>query len=259
MGQEVIWVGKSLILPPGGLVLLGLLGLSLGCRRFFGGLLVLLALAGLYILSTPFIANQLMAGVETYPALTRQEVHDSGAEAIVVLGGGRYSDAEEYGGDTVNSLLLERIRYAAWLARRSGLPVIPSGGSVERGRQAEAQLAKEILEREFGVTVAAVEDRSRTTWENAHMTADTLKALGLQKVLLVSHAMHMPRAVAVFRRAGVAVVPAPTGFYHKSDQVDQLSDWLPSAGALLHSYYALHEYLGRAWYSVRQWWENGDW
>ena len=252
MGQEVVWVLKALILPPGGLILLGLLGLFLGCRRFLGGFLVVLALAGLYLLSTPFIANQLMAGVETYPALSDDQIRDSRAEAIVVLGGGRYSDAPEYGGDTVSGLLLTRLRYAAWLSRRSGLPVIPSGGNAQDEGPAEAAMSRQVLEQEFGVRVIGTEEKSRTTWENAYLTKELLDGLGIEGVFLVTHAMHMPRAIEVMERAGVTAIPAPTRFFHKDDDKEALSDWLPSARAMQYSYYALHEYLGRLWYRVRQ-------
>ena len=254
LGQELIWVLKALVLPPGGLVLLGLIGLFLGCRRFLGGSLIVLSLAGLYLLSTPFIAGRLVSLVETYPALSERAIGNTGAKVIVVLGGGRSSDAQEYRGDTVNRLTLQRLRYAAWLSRRTGLPVIPSGGSTEEGEVPEAQMARQVLEQEFGVKVAAIEARSRTTWENAAFTTELLENLSLSPAILVTHAMHMPRAVSVFQRAGATVIPAPTGFLHK-DAVQQgqeeLTDWLPSHRALSVSYYALHEQLGRLWYSLQ--------
>jgi len=251
MGQEIVWVLKTLILPPGGIILLGLLGLILS-RRFLGKFLLVLSLAALYMLSTPFLANQLMAGVETIPALTAEEATNSGAQAIVLLSGGRYSDAPEYGADTISERMLMRVRYAAWLARRSRLPIIISGGSPEDGGLPEAELARRVLEQEFGVKVAAIETNSRTTWDNAYMTREILQKMGIQRVLLVSHAMHMPRAIAVFDRAGVDVMAAPTRFFHKQDDEEELSDWLPSPFALVTSYYALHEYLGRLWYRIRR-------
>lgn len=249
-GQEIVWILKALILPPGGIVLLALLGLSLS-RRFVGKFLVVLALAGLYLFSAPFIAGQLMAGLESYPALSEQDIQATPAKAIVVLGGGRYSNAPEYGGDTVDGLQLERLRYAALLARLTGLPVIPSGGNAMQEGPPEALLAKQILEQAFRVQVAAVEDESRTTWDNAYLTKELLDSLAIRKVLLVTHAWHMPRAVEIFHRAGIDVIPAPTAFYHTNDFEQEFSDWLPSAKALLLSYYALHEYLGRVWYQIR--------
>ncbi len=251
MGQEIIWVVKPLILPPGGMVLMGVIGLALG-RRFLGRLLVVMALALLYLFSTPFVADRLIAGLERVPALDRAAIDRSGAEAILVLAGGRYSDAPEYGRDTANGRLLLRLRYAAWLARRSGLPVIASGGSGADRGEPEARLMRRILEQEFGVPVAATEERSRTTWENAQMSADLLRERGIERVLLVTQAWHMPRAVASFRAAGVDVVPAPTAFYHKKEDGEfSAGDWLPDPTALLYSYFALHEYLGALWYRLR--------
>ncbi len=250
MGQEGIWILKALILPPGGLVLLGLLGVLLG-RRFLGRLLVLLSLALLYLFSTPWVAGQLVAGVETLPALGIDQARASGAGAIVLLAGGRYSDAPEYGGDTIGGLMLERARYAAWLARRTGLPVIVSGGSPEPDMVPEAELIRQVLEEEFGTRVIATEGASRTTWDNAFETRKILDRLGIRRVLLVTHAMHMPRALEVFRAAGVDAVPAPTRFFHVADEEEELSDWLPDPGALKISYYALHERLGRLWYRLR--------
>ncbi len=252
MEQEIVWVVKSLILPPGGIVLLGMLGLIMGRKSRVGRYLITLALALLYLFSTPYTANQLMREIETYPALSPAAISNSKAEAIVVLGGGRRSDAPEYGGDTANGLLLERLRYAAFLSRLSGLPVIPSGGSARSDGPPEARLAKEILENEFGALVVATEERSRTTWENATMTAALLQRSGIGRVLLVTHAMHMPRSITMFQRAGVDAIPAPTAFFHRNDPQDRLSDWLPDPKSLRYSYFALHEFLGRAWYALRQ-------
>ncbi|MCB1862004.1 MAG: YdcF family protein, partial [Gammaproteobacteria bacterium] len=114
MGQEIVWVVKALLLPPGGIILLGVFGLIMGGRSLAGRFLITLSLAALYLFSTPYIANRMMAEVETFPALSPTEIQDNNAEAIVVLGGGRRNDTAEFGGDTVNGLLLERLRYAAY-------------------------------------------------------------------------------------------------------------------------------------------------
>ncbi|MGD2082299.1 MAG: YdcF family protein [Chromatiales bacterium] len=242
---------ESLILPPGGLILLFLLGLMLG-RTGLGRLLTLAGLAALYLLSTPFVADRLAAGLEVYPALDPAALAQPGPEAIVVLGAGRYPDAPEYGGDTVNALMLVRLRYAAWLKRRTGLPLVVSGGPAGEARP-EAVLAKEVLEQELQVPVAATEDRSRTTRENALYTHELLERQGYGPVYLVTHAWHMRRAAASFERAGVEVVPAPTGFIHtgaESDDWGDWRDWLPSAQAARESYLCLHEYLGALWYRL---------
>lgn len=256
MGQEIVWVVKALLLPPGGIILLGVFGLIMGGRSLAGRFLITLSLAALYLFSTPYIANRMMAEVETFPALSPTEIQDNNAEAIVVLGGGRRDDAAEFGGDTVNGLLLERLRYAAYLSRLTGLPVIPSGGNAHSEGPAEAALARRVLEEEFNVPVAATEESSRTTWENATMTAALLRRAGIGRVFLVTHAMHMPRSMEMFRRAEIDAIAAPTAFIHNSNSPDLVSDWLPNPKTLWHSYYALHELVGSAWYAIRQHWSS---
>jgi uncharacterized SAM-binding protein YcdF (DUF218 family) len=64
----------------------------------------------------------------------------------------------------------------------------------------------------------------------------------------------MPRAVDALERFGVEVTPAPTYFVHKEGGEEQEPDyrnWLPSAGAFSVSYFALHEWIGRAWYQLK--------
>ncbi len=251
MDPELIWTLKTLILPPGGIVLMFLLGLLLSRRRV-GKLLLLLAPLCLYLLSTPFVAARLMTPLEGFPALTPDTLRDDSVQAIVVLGSGIYTSAPEYRGlDTVGSLLLERIRYAAWLQHHTDLPIIPSGGNPGQREHSEAYLMQQVLQQEFGAKVPALEEESRTTWENAEKTGVLLQRLGIRKVFLVTHAWHMPRAMNAFRRTGIEPVAAPTGFAGVREPEKGLEEWLPSANAFNKSYYALHEHLGGVWYRLR--------
>jgi uncharacterized SAM-binding protein YcdF (DUF218 family) len=81
-----------------------------------------------------------------------------------------------------------------------------------------------------------------------------LREAGIHKVLLVTSAWHMPRSMEACARAGIAAAAAPTGFVSGAapDEPGGLYDLLPSMTALHHSYYAIHEYLGQAWYQVRE-------
>lgn len=250
MPQEIVWSLKTLILPPGILILFGLLGLFM-VRRLLGRLLLLATIAALYLLSTPFFAQQLIGSLQVIAPLTETQIDTSNAQAIVVLGAGRREAAPEFGGrDTVNALALERLRYAAWLARRSGLPVIPSGGNPMSDGPSEAAMARRILEQEFGVKVLFIEERSRTTREQARMLAEQLEKQGIQRIMLVTHAWHMLRALDVFEAAEIDSLPAPTGFVPDATTQAHYTDWLPSTNALGNSYFALHEHLGRWWYRL---------
>ncbi len=250
MSVELARALEALLLPPGGPLLLGMLGL-LFWRRRAGPALVLAALASLYLLSVPRTAFWLNSGLQTIPALNPQQLEQPQAQAILVLGGGRYAEAPEYGGDTVAPILMDRLRYAAWLHRQTGLPVIPSGGSAPEDGVTEAELARRALEQELGARVLAVEDRSRSTQQNAAFSRELLQQLGIEQVFLVTHAWHMPRALASFRKAGVRAIPAPTLFATAGADTWSLGAWIPNADALSASARALHEYLGTIWYRLR--------
>lgn len=149
------------------------------------------------------------------------------AEAIVVLGGGRNLHAPEYGGETASYWSLERARYAAKLQRETGLPILVSGGRPgDRGVRTEADIIAGILRDEFGVPVRWTETESHDTRENARNTAALLQQHGVQRVLLVTHASHMDRALALFREAGVDAVPMATGYMRPL--MDSPYAWIPS-------------------------------
>jgi len=244
-------LAKSLILPPVGLFLLILLGVK-WWRNRLGRSLVLLSALLLLALSLPIVSHRLIAPLEPYPALTGADVLAAKPQAIVVLAAGRYTGAPEYGGDSIGATTLQRVRYAAWLQRRTQLPLIVSGSSPTQAQPATGSLMRKVLEQEFRVPVAAVEDRSRNTRENAAFTVEILQGMKLDRILLVSSAWHLPRAVEAFERFGLRVTPAPTVFETRDDSDGmQLDDFLPGVGSLERSYLAIHEYLGRVWYRLR--------
>ncbi|MGD9163853.1 MAG: YdcF family protein, partial [Chromatiales bacterium] len=206
---------ELLILPPGGLLLLGLVGLLMWRSRL-GRLLMALSLILLFIVSLPVSAHLLHLLLERAPVLTAERISLDQPQAIVVLGGGRNLNAPEYDGSTVSLRTLARLRYAAKLSRKTGLPIIPSGGSPGRNGKAEAVIARDLLQDEFGVPVLEVERRSKTTWENARYTAQLLKRLDIKRIILVTNAWHMSRSLYAFRRNGIQPTPAPTDFHYSS-------------------------------------------
>lgn len=236
----------AFLLPPLSLIIIGGIGWRLLAkrRRTMGNALLILSLAGLWLLSTPYVGGKLLDALKPPPLLPRGDE----AEAIVILGGGSYRDTIEYDGDTVGRMTLERVRYGAWLARRTGKPVLVTGGA-PTGGAAEATLMRSVLEGEFGVPVRWIEDRSDNTRENALRSAALLKPDGITRVYLVSHAWHLKRAMPEFERAGLAVIPAGTG-YSRSTALQPM-DFVPSAKGLQDSYFALHEGIGLIWYRMR--------
>lgn len=244
---------KLLLLPPGGLILLLLIG-WLFARHFFGRFLILLATLAFYLLSTPATVDWLAARLETIPAPSAEQLRDSGADAILVLMADmRRSNPELDGAPALSALSLQRIDYGLALHRKTGLPIVLSGGSVKGDTPPLAELGAEWLKDRAGVTARAIETASRDTWENAYNSAETLKRLGFDRVLLVTHAFHMPRAMLSMQAAGVDAVPAPFGFEHVPAEIRQpteASDWLPQPGLLGRSYLILHEMAGLVWYGL---------
>lgn len=233
----------ALVLPPTGPVLLALFGLWLSrSRRPFarnaGMMLAVLALLALLLLSLPVVSRALVAPLEPHPPLSAAQLRT--AQAIVVLGGGTYHAAPEYGGDTAGTATLERLRYGARLARASGLPLLVTGGAPFGGR-AEGELMREALEADFRLKARWVETASRDTAENASLSAPLLHSAGIKRIALVSHARHLPRAVPLFEQQGFEVTPAPTAYATESP--DMIARLLP--GGLGESREALNEHLGR--------------
>ncbi len=243
------YIIKALVLPPGG-NLFGMLIGVLWLRRTprLRRIVVGSAFVTLWLCCTPFVAAWLTQSLEQIAALDPASI--GGAEAIVVLGGGRYLDAAEYGGaDTVSSDSLERVRYGATLARDLHLPVAVTGGVViETGDEPISVLMARVLEEEFHTPVRWVEDRSSNTAQNASKLRSMLP---VQHIILVTHASHMRRSVDVFEGVGFRVVPAPMGFRVGKEITYKIFDWLPSASALWMSRAVLHEWLGMAYYRVR--------
>lgn len=247
----LVKAATSLVLPPGGNIVLALLGLLLLIRhRALGACVLLVAVVSLYGLSTPLIADMLSRHLETVSPYPLKAPGADKARAIVVLGGGRNEFAPEYGGQTVSPEGLERVRYAAVLQRKTGLPILVTGGAFSDGTGDEATLMKNALAEDFKAEVKWVEPRARTTEENARYAAKILKQEKIGTVFVVSHAAHLRRAAGAFRRHGIDIVPAPTA-YRKNTMPETFLRYLPSARALDESARMLHEVLGDLWYRWR--------
>jgi uncharacterized SAM-binding protein YcdF (DUF218 family) len=232
-------IAKALVLPPAGPMLLALAGLLVTRRAPRAGrVLIATGTISLVLLCLPIVAWLLARPFDMQPVDFTEAKR---AQAIVILGGGTRRRAPEYGGDTMARLTAERVRYGARVARQTGLPVLVAGGSMPDVQSSEAAIMRAVLESEYGVAVRWIEDRSRNTHENARYSATLLLADGVATVVLVAHAMDMPRARAEFAAAGIAIVAAPTGL--TSAGPIRLMDFLPSAPALQASHDALYEIL----------------
>ena len=246
----------TLITPPAVIVALALFGLALQLRwRRVGYGVTVFAIFSLLVLSVPWVGYWLMATIEPRndsipPSISGGELADR-AEAIVVLGGGRYESPLEYPEDTVAATTLVRLRYAANLHRRTGLPVLVSGGLPFGQGVPEAETMAEVLAKEFQVATSWIESESRNTAENARLSAEILHTAGIERVLLVTHAFHMTRARWAFEEYDLRVIPAPTTYTTLGDRERGIMGLLPNSNALNYSAIALKEIFGLLWYRWR--------
>lgn len=249
MNIETTRIIELLALPPAGPLLLVLFGtLLLWGRKRIGYLFASLGWVLLYFAALPFTAFALAEFLEATPPLDDRSLGRSGAQAIVVLGGGRYSDAPEYGATTSNATELERLRYAAWLQRKSGLPIAVIGGDPLNSGVTGAEYMRRALEEEFHAPVRWADGRSLHTFDNARFAWETLEAAGVTRILLVTHAWHLPRAQPAFEREGFSVTPAPTAYLTRGKLDHGALLWLPRAWAMEQNRRYFHELVGMAWY-----------
>lgn len=174
----------------------------------------------------------------------------AGSTAILVLGGGMVGSADDPEQGELNRHSLERLRLGVRLARATGWPLAFSGG---RGWAqgdvggSEAQAAQRSATRDFDHPLTWLEDGSRDTAENAELGVALLRGHGVRRVLIVTHAWHMPRALARFGRAAgsapaMSFVAAPV--VQRNAAPSPWLDWLPSAEGTELMRTGLREWLG---------------
>ncbi|HEY8287636.1 MAG TPA: YdcF family protein [Acetobacteraceae bacterium] len=238
----------NLLVPPFGLVTLLVAALLLPRRwRRWSRHLVWLATAGLIALAMPVVSDSMLVALEQ--GLPTDPPAGDPPAAIVVLGA---EIVRAPGGQTkthVGPLTLERLREAAELARRTHLPVLVTGGITQKDEPPVGALMAQSLEQDFQVPVRWTEAKSRDTWENASLSAAILRAQGIRSVYVVTHAWHMRRALIAFAHTGLTVTAAPTPLDHPVGPIT--GDFLPRVSSWQTAYYALHEWIGCAWYSIR--------
>ena len=206
--------------------------------------------------------NSLVAGALLRPLEMRHVPPGSlsSTDAIVVLGG--CTEAAFPPQPMVHLAEgADRIAYAAQLYLEHKAPLVVLSGGGARGVPESAQMA-EIIEM-LGVPRAAIleEPFSRNTHENATYVKPILLAHRIHRVLLITSAAAMPRALATFKRQGIDALPAPTDFIatdpvHRhlmGDATQAVRQLLPDSSSLAQSTTAIREYLGLVAYWLAGW------
>ncbi|NBC71401.1 YdcF family protein [Paenibacillus sacheonensis] len=232
-----------LLLPGIFVVLLGAAGIWLWIKRSKSQAIGAFAFALLlYLCSIGAISDGIMRNLEHGYA----PPSDVAGDVIVVLGGGATDDTPDIDGEgNLYGSAGNRLLAAARLYRKTGLPILFSGGKVFADTGNEAEIAKRQL---IGLQVPAdrilVENRSLNTAQNAEFTGELLKNHHLTKPILVTSAFHMKRSVLDFRKEGIAVVPYPVDYKVSLRASYSLNKWSPSSSAMDSISTCLKEYIG---------------
>jgi uncharacterized SAM-binding protein YcdF (DUF218 family) len=253
---ELIKLSSLLFYPLGAALVLALLGVVVQWRGRWrlGSVLILFALAWLWVWSMPVTSDALRGSLERrYPNIAVAEVPR--ADAVVVLGGAFTADASWPYPSASGSV--DRYWHAARLyhAGRAGRVLLSGGRDPHRpANPTEAQSGALFLI-DMGVPAEhlILDNEARTTQQHVEKIAQLLEEHGLKSFLLVTSATHMRRAEAVFRAGGLDPIPVATDFSVVTDPVVKVRRYLPSVGGLMGSTCAVHEYVGYWFYRLRGW------
>jgi uncharacterized SAM-binding protein YcdF (DUF218 family) len=258
-----VFLSKALppfIYPLGLACLLISLALLLGRRAGWRQAVLVLALLVLLLGGNRWVAMGLARSLE-WCYLPPSPLPE--AQAIVLLGGGTESPESPRPMTEINGAG-DRVLYAAWLYRQGKAPVILASGGLLDWELHETSAAENMqaLLQFIGVPAEAIltQPDSRNTYEDALFSARILKEKGIQRILLVTSAWHMPRAFRLFQAQGLEVVPAPVDFtvtdaawkeLTTPDVRLQLLALLPSAERLGLTTRMLKEHLGMLVYDLQ--------
>jgi uncharacterized SAM-binding protein YcdF (DUF218 family) len=179
--------------------------------------------------------------------LNYESDYSSEKTRIVVLGGGMVRGTPD--GIEIGKTTLKRL-YKGWkIHQATGLNLVVSGGIVPGADDSPvAEAMKEVLV-DWGVPSdkIIVEKESKNTWQNAVNTASILERSGYKRIVLVTSATHMQRAMYSFQKNWeLDIVPVSTDYIMDTDL--SFLDFLPGRSSLRNNLTALHEWVGLVWY-----------
>jgi len=246
------------LLSPGGLAIVFVVSAlwvwfaprSFAARRTMLIVAVLYFAASIYIVPAT-IASVTLAG-HAEPFKGRAEAAPT---AVVLLGAG--NEHVQGGGAAALSVMslveaarvLEAARvfdlvHADW--------IISSGGALHDEMPSATVMRDALVQLGVPGKQIVLESSSHDTHDEALLIAPMLKSLRVQRTILVTSAIHMPRSLGTFRAAGVDAIPAPVR--EPAASLPRIQRWSPTAPGLLFSSQLAHEFIGIAYYRVRGWW-----
>jgi uncharacterized SAM-binding protein YcdF (DUF218 family) len=208
-----------------------------------------LAILWLWIASSPVFSSWLMGMLEKqFPPIAMSQLPEG--DVIVLLGGMTRGIVSGTGKADLSGSA-DRLLYTRELYQAGKAPLILLAGGSAPGYEAEAESMRNILV-SLGIPdqVMLLEKASRNTHQNAKFSIPILRSLNAERILLVTSAYHMPRAVKEFSGAGFFIIAAPTDYQVVTNPLTILN-WLPQSASLQITTKAMKEYLGQVFLAIR--------
>jgi uncharacterized SAM-binding protein YcdF (DUF218 family) len=188
------------------------------------------------------IAKRLMSSLEDDFTPVQDTAPLRDIRWVVVLGGGHVADPALPPSTRLTPSALARLVEAIRIQRQ-----LPGSRLLLSGYSAQVSHARVMAEAAVALGVDAsmidLEERTRDTEDEARLIAERLAG---QRFVLVTSAVHMPRAASLFRKEGADFVPVPADYASHSNP-NRPPHLLPSSTALNATERTFHEYLGLAW------------
>ena len=161
--------------------------------------------------------------------------------------GGGVETGQPDGIQQLKPTALDRLRHGIELSRKTGIPVMVTGGKgwgAETDSENEAEISKRVAREAFQFEIQWTESNSRDTQENALNSKQILTKQDINKIALATHSWHMPRSLKAFQKVGFEVTPAPMGFV--ADKKVDLISLLPNGAALNSTAATFRELVAQA-------------
>jgi uncharacterized SAM-binding protein YcdF (DUF218 family) len=238
------------------LLLIGLILLWFTRKQKTGKAVITLGVIMFALLGYGFFSDLLLSPLERqYPPLMLENTDSPSSRSlhsvkwIVLLGGGHVTDTRfpvtSQISDESLSRLVECVRIHRMIA---GSKIILSGGAVYDSASEAGTFAKVAAILHVNTRDIVLEEISRDTEEQAE---NIHSIVGQDRFIMVTSAYHMPRAMAIFNKAGLKPIPAPTNHLVRERQMTAPGDFYPSSAGLMKAERAMHEYLGLLWFRMR--------
>lgn len=217
-------------------------------------ILLFVIIVGTYLLSIEPIKDMIVQPLEKkYPPITNAQLDK--VDCYVVLGGGMYDNSPKNLSSLTGSPSkagLFRVIEGVRLYKRAPKKIIITGGIVYGGEKSEGSVYKELM-LDLGVPSndIIIEDKSKTTEENAKFTKKIMIEKEYKKAAMITSATHMKRSKYIFEKYKIDVIPSSTGYSSRYKENYNLDSYFPNSDNFVDIRSAIWEYIGLIFYRIK--------